>query len=125
MSVPRCGPAPIPARASAVRSTFCRRSLPRLRAFRGTRSRSKEKSITEQPVAASGTSAEDAILRIVAEVLKAPQVTAEDSLYDFGGTSLQAMRICVRIRKELGWRISPKVLFESETLADVISATVA
>ncbi|MFF5176362.1 acyl carrier protein [Micromonospora sp. NPDC000089] len=61
------------------------------------------------------------ILRVVADVLKVPLVGAADSFYDYGGTSLQAMRICVRIRKELGLRLSPSLLFESATLADVIS----
>lgn len=56
---------------------------------------------------------EQHLLRIVAGVLKVPHVTMADSFYDFGGTSLQAMRIGT----ELGVRIAPERLFESDTLA--------
>lgn len=79
--------------------------------------------MTEQHTPAPRTGSHDAVLRIVADVLKVPHVAAADSFYDFGGTSLQAMRICARIGKELGVRVSPEVLFDSDTLADVISAT--
>ncbi|WP_433342098.1 acyl carrier protein [Micromonospora sp. CA-111912] len=81
--------------------------------------------MTEQHTPAQRAGNHDAVLRIVADVLKVPHVAATDSFYDFGGTSLQAMRICARIGKELGLRISPEVLFDSDTLADVVSATEA
>ncbi|MGC4806821.1 acyl carrier protein [Micromonospora sp. DT233] len=79
--------------------------------------------MTEQHIAVPATGHHDAVLRIVADVLKVPHVAATDSFYDFGGTSLQAMRICARIGKELGVRVSPEVLFDSDTLAGVIAAT--
>ncbi|WP_320064299.1 acyl carrier protein [Micromonospora sp. RTGN7] len=81
--------------------------------------------MTEQHTPAQQTGNDEAVLRIVADVLKVPHVALTDSFYDFGGTSLQAMRICARLGKELGVRISPEVLFDSDTLADVISATEA
>lgn len=81
--------------------------------------------MTEQHPSLPQTGNHEAVLRIVAEVLKVPHVAAADSFYDFGGTSLQAMRICARLGKELSLRISPEILFESDTLADVISATEA
>jgi acyl carrier protein len=62
------------------------------------------------------------LLRIVADVLGLPAVTAQDSFYDFGGTSLQAMRICTRVGRQLGSRLSPQVFFESDTLAEVVHA---
>ncbi|WP_328345466.1 acyl carrier protein [Micromonospora sp. NBC_00421] len=65
------------------------------------------------------------VLRIVSDVLEVPGVTAADSFYDFGGSSLQAMRICARIGRELGIEIPAQVLFDSDTLADVISMTEA
>ena len=78
--------------------------------------------MTEQHTVVQPTADHEAVLRIIADVLKVPQVAATDSFYDFGGTSLQAMRICARLGKELGLRVKPEVLFESDTLADVISA---
>ncbi|MGW0564930.1 phosphopantetheine-binding protein [Streptomyces sp. NPDC003016] len=65
---------------------------------------------------------EQHLLRIVADVLKAPHVTMADSFHDLGGTSLQAMRICARIGTELGVRIAPERLFENDTLAEALSA---
>jgi len=60
---------------------------------------------------------EQHLLRIVADVLKVPHVTMADGFHDFGGTSLQAMRICARIGTELGVRIAPERLFESDAPA--------
>ncbi|MFF5780773.1 acyl carrier protein [Streptomyces virginiae] len=73
------------------------------------------------PMPQAGT--QEAVFRIVADVLKVPHVEPTDTFYDFGGTSLQAMRICARIGKELGLLIGPEALFESETLADVVAGT--
>jgi acyl carrier protein len=67
------------------------------------------------------TVTEEAVLRIVAEVLHLPRVTGADSFYDFGGTSLQAMRICARLRKDLGVHINPEAFFSSDTMADVLA----
>ncbi|WP_229401791.1 acyl carrier protein [Micromonospora okii] len=81
--------------------------------------------MTEQHLPAASTGTDEAVLRIVADVLNVPHVSPADSFYDFGGTSLQAMRICARLSKELGLRVGPEVLFDSDTLADVIAATEA
>ncbi|MEW1723448.1 acyl carrier protein [Streptomyces sp. NPDC093109] len=78
--------------------------------------------MTEQQESARRTGNREAVLRIVADVLKVPRITEADSFYDFGGTSLQAMRICARIRKELGAGITPETLFECDTFAEVITA---
>jgi acyl carrier protein len=81
--------------------------------------------LTEQRIPVQPSANDEAVLRIVADVLGVPQVSPTDSIYDFGGTSLQAMRICARLSKELGLRVSPELLFDSDTLADVIAATKA
>ncbi|GAA1911672.1 hypothetical protein GCM10009716_22040 [Streptomyces sodiiphilus] len=78
--------------------------------------------MTEQHAPAQRTGNHEAVLRIAADVLKVPRVTASDSFYDFGGTSLQAMRICARIEKELGLSVTPETLFECDSFADVVSA---
>jgi D-alanine--poly(phosphoribitol) ligase subunit 1 len=59
-----------------------------------------------------------AALQIVAEVLGVPEIDGAESFYDFGGTSLQAIRICARLAKDLGTQASPETLFETDTLAE-------
>ncbi|GGN93841.1 hypothetical protein GCM10011579_092720 [Streptomyces albiflavescens] len=59
-----------------------------------------------------------AALQIIAEVLGVPETDETESFYDFGGTSLQAMRICARLAKDLGLQASPEALFEADTLTD-------
>lgn len=75
---------------------------------------------------AVGGSAESAVrrtvLRVVEEVLREGPVAAADSFYDFGGSSLQAMRVCVRLQKELGTEIEPTVLLDSDTIGDFADA---
>lgn len=63
----------------------------------------------------------EAVLRIVADVLRVPVVATGDSFYDFGGTSLQAMRICAQIARQLGTQVRPEELFESETMGGFAS----
>ncbi|WP_330176366.1 acyl carrier protein [Streptomyces sp. NBC_01498] len=65
------------------------------------------------------------IVRIMAEVLGADEVKPSDSFYDFGGTSLQAVRICTRVKRELGIRVSPDTLLDSDTVADFQAAVLA
>ena len=63
-------------------------------------------------------SLEMAIAQIQAEILGVDRVGRTDSFYDFGGTSLQAIRICARIERDLGNRALPAWLFETDVLAD-------
>lgn len=65
-----------------------------------------------------------AVITIIEDVLNAGTVTPEDDFYEFGGTSLQAVRICVRVKTELGREVSPEALFDAERIADFL-ATVA
>jgi acyl carrier protein len=64
---------------------------------------------------------ETAIARILAEILDIDRVGRSDSFYDFGGTSLQAMKICARIERDLGYRALPTWLFEADLVADFAS----
>jgi hypothetical protein len=68
---------------------------------------------------------EAALATIVANVLEVDRVGREDSFYDFGGTSLQAIRICARIERDLGYRIMPVWLFESDVLAEFAARVAA
>lgn len=61
---------------------------------------------------------ESAIADILADILGIDRIGRGDSFYDFGGTSLQAIRICARIERELGRRALPIWLFENDVLAD-------
>ncbi|WP_179894270.1 phosphopantetheine-binding protein [Streptomyces anulatus] len=65
------------------------------------------------------------VLEIIAGILDVPQVTADDNFYDFGGSSLQAMRICARLNKDWGMHAAPDALFESDTLGDFAAVLVA
>jgi acyl carrier protein len=62
---------------------------------------------------------ETLIARITADVLGIERISREDSFYDFGGTSLQAMRVCARLEKESGHRVTPAVLFDHDVVADL------
>jgi acyl carrier protein len=61
---------------------------------------------------------EEEIAAVIAEVLDVDLVGRRDSFYDFGGTSLAAIRICARIERRLGSRVDPAWLLEHDELAD-------
>jgi acyl carrier protein len=64
---------------------------------------------------------EQSVARIIADVLDVDRVGRMDSFYDFGGTSLQAIRICARVEAELGYQAQPTWLFKSDVVADFAS----
>ncbi|GLZ75741.1 hypothetical protein Afil01_05480 [Actinorhabdospora filicis] len=66
-----------------------------------------------------------AVIAIIEDVLNAGAVTPADDFYEFGGTSLQAVRICVRVQTELGRRVEPDALFDGERIADFLAAVAA
>ena len=61
---------------------------------------------------------EEQVAAVIAEVLDVDVVGRRDSFYDFGGTSLAAIRICTRIERRLGFRVNPALLLEHDELAD-------
>jgi acyl carrier protein len=61
-----------------------------------------------------------AVAAVVAEVLGVDRVGLDDSFYDFGGTSLQAMRVCIRLERETGQALTPVEVFEHDVLADLV-----
>jgi len=61
---------------------------------------------------------EQSIARVIADVLGIDRVGRTDSFYDFGGTSLAAIKICARLEHERGWRAEPAWLFVSDVVAD-------
>lgn len=68
---------------------------------------------------------ESSIARIHAEVLDIDRFGRTDSFYDFGGTSLQAIRVCARVEREVGLRAKPAWLFSNDVLADFVTYLVA
>jgi|SRR5215472_10612767 len=61
---------------------------------------------------------EQAIARVIADVLDIDRVGRMDSFYVFGGTSLAAIKICARLEYEFGWQAQPAWLFVSDVVAD-------
>lgn len=68
---------------------------------------------------------EDVVLSVVAEVTGAGPHRLTDNFYDFGGTSLDAIRICLRVGRELGLDVTPETLLDSDDLAGFASAVAA
>ena len=67
----------------------------------------------------------DVVLSVVAEVTGAGPHRPTDNFYDFGGTSLDAIRICLRVGRELGLDVTPETLLDSDDLAGFASAVAA
>jgi acyl carrier protein len=65
---------------------------------------------------------EKEIARIWSEILEVETVAPDSSFYDFGGTTLQAMRICARLESLTGTDVTPDLLFEADTFADFVAA---
>lgn len=68
------------------------------------------------------TETEELVARIYAEVLAVEQVGAEDSFFDIGGNSLQAMRVVSRINKGFGIKVSIRMLYGGATVGAVATA---
>ncbi|MFJ1787205.1 AMP-binding protein [Streptomyces anulatus] len=58
---------------------------------------------------------------VLAEVLGVDRVGLDDSFCDFGGTSLQAISVCVRLEKIIGRTVEPADILEHDVLADVVA----
>jgi pristinamycin I synthase-3/4 len=63
------------------------------------------------------TPRQEALCAIFASVLEVPKVGIDDSFFDFGGQSLQALRLLSRVRAELGVDLLINVLFDVPTVA--------
>ncbi|MGC4861002.1 amino acid adenylation domain-containing protein [Micromonospora sp. DT41] len=66
---------------------------------------------------APATERERALCEIFADVLGMPQVGPDDSFFDLGGQSLQAMRLVSRIRSVLGLEVTIDVVFDAPSPA--------
>lgn len=83
-------------------------------------SRAREE-VTDVPYRAPEGERAGVVAGIVAAVLDVDRVGLDDSFYDFGGTSLQAFRICVRLEQEAGLLVAPVDLLDNDVLADFLA----
>lgn len=74
----------------------------------------------ENNYTAPHSSTEQAIVRLMEEVLNRKPVGVEDNFFDLGGHSLLATRVVSRINDEFQLRLSPRVLFENPTASALV-----
>jgi acyl carrier protein len=68
------------------------------------------------------TPTEAVVAECFAEVLSLPLVSIDDSFFDIGGNSLQALRVVSRLNKCFSVRISVRLLYGNATAAGVAAA---
>ncbi len=81
----------------------------------------KREEFVEDDYVAPVGDLETSVAEIVAAVIGIDRLGRTDSYYDFGGTSLQAIRICTRIESQLGIRATPLWLLEDDVLQDFVA----
>ena len=67
---------------------------------------------------------ESALAAIWSQVLGAAQVGRHDNFFELGGDSILSLQIVARLR-QAGWQITPRQVFERQTVADLASVAVA
>ncbi|MBY4899386.1 condensation domain-containing protein, partial [Cupriavidus sp. AU9028] len=77
----------------------------------------------QQFVAPAGA-AESALAEIWAEVLGLPQIGRNDNFFELGGDSILSLQIVARARAA-GWMLTPRQLFERQTLAELAAVAQA
>ncbi|MEO3977887.1 acyl carrier protein [Streptomyces sp. CAU 1734] len=65
------------------------------------------------------------VIGIVESVLRSGPLTAGDSFHAHGGSSLQAMRICLRVEQATGVVTPPELLLDSDTVGEFAEAVLA
>jgi acyl carrier protein len=76
----------------------------------------------ERDFVAPRTSTEVEVARCFTDVLGVRQIGPDDSFFELGGNSLQALRVVSRINKAFKIRISVRQLYGSATLAGIAGA---
>ena len=69
-----------------------------------------------------GGPTEQALCRLVAELLSIPAVGPEDNLFELGGNSLVAAKLAIRIRDELGAGVPMRTVLQARTLRELAEA---
>ena len=76
---------------------------------------------SERPFIAPCGEAEEALAGVWCDVLGLPRVAREENFFELGGDSILSLQIVARL-KMVGWRITPKQLFERQTVAQLAVA---
>ena len=71
---------------------------------------------------APATATEEEVARCFAEVLDLARIGTQDSFFDLGGNSLQAMRVVSRLSKTFGTRLRVRQLYSNQTVASLSAA---
>ncbi|AQA26187.1 D-alanine--poly(phosphoribitol) ligase, subunit 1 [Rhodococcus sp. MTM3W5.2] len=71
---------------------------------------------------APSTESELVVARVIAEVLGAERVGADDSFFDLGGNSLSATRVIARLREHGAASLGVRALFDAPTVAGLAAA---
>ncbi|MFJ2958323.1 non-ribosomal peptide synthetase [Streptomyces sp. NPDC087270] len=71
---------------------------------------------------AGDESTEQALCRLVAELLSLPAVRPGDNLFELGGNSLVAAKLAIRIRGELGLGVTMRSVLQAQTLTELAQA---
>ncbi|MCJ0874945.1 phosphopantetheine-binding protein [Streptomyces sp. AP-93] len=77
--------------------------------------------LTDAPYTPPADPLEKQVAEIIASVLDIDKVGREDSFYDLGGGSMQAIRICARAEQETGLTVDPLTLLENDRLVDFVA----
>lgn len=72
-----------------------------------------------------GMTVESWVMGVVEELLRAGPVAPEDSFHDFGGSSLLAMRVCIRVQRHTGVEIAPEVLLDGDSVGQFAAEVAA
>ena len=73
-------------------------------------------SLTEVEYVAPADDLERQVAEILAGVLEVDRVGRHDTLYDLGGASIDAIRVCARIERDLGRFAEPVWLLDQDEL---------
>jgi len=77
--------------------------------------------LTEDSPAPTG----EVVLSVMAEVLGSGPHLPADNFYDLGGSSLDAIRICLRVNRELALDLGPETLLDSDDITGFIAVVSA
>jgi amino acid adenylation domain-containing protein/non-ribosomal peptide synthase protein (TIGR01720 family) len=69
------------------------------------------------------TPAEEVLARVWADVLDRPAVGIHDNFFELGGDSILSIQVVARAARA-GWRITPRQLFEHQTVAELAAVAV-
>jgi aryl carrier-like protein len=82
----------------------------------------RKQNVCTQNCVAKHTQAEETLMKIWADVLQVEQVGVNDNFFDLGGDSILGTLILARAA-QAGVKISPRELFEHQTIAALSNVT--